>query len=168
MSRITKVRGEITLPLDVKRIIAAKNPDELKCFGSFKAVKCAIKNDLGAYIRAGSWMALHQKLHDLKTLIPELENQIETAIRDYEVEKSIKLIHRLTGLEFSCGTQDELERKITSLRALLSVSVSDPFLRFEKNKVKNFINSSKLEGLDLEPADPSETMNSILAKYKQN
>ena len=62
----------------------------------------------------------------------------------------------------------KLKKSIVSLVALFSSDYLSPYERYEKNKKKNFKDSSKLEGINMPNCSSKESLEDILNRHMEH
>ena len=156
------------------------NIEELKSYGSLKSVKESILLESGMALRASSWESLYKKISELvknaadnRKYIEQIANK-NANLEDFGgFDETKSKLSNLIGYKLSAKSWDELYTKTdkaTSFLLLIIVSKTKLSLDekkkiFNKTKYKNFVSSSKLEGVRVIPV--KESINDLIEKYKQ-
>ncbi len=151
--------------MKINTIFQAKNINDLKSLGSYYELKKHIENQLDVVLGVRGWESLFYKIIFLNKSILNNRNYLYEIYRENDLANSIKIINETLGVQIKATSLKDLENKITNLVSLLGEY--DPALRFEETKIKNFKNSSKLEGIDIESPNDSTSLESIIDKYKR-
>lgn len=156
--------------------------EELKSYGSFKSVKESILLESGMALRANSWKTLYEKISELVKNASEKQKYIEqfakknTKLEDFGgLDESKSKISNLIGYKLSAKSWDELytkTEKATTFLLLIIISKNKITLSldekkkiFNDTKYKNFVSSSRLEGVRVVPVKKS--IDDLIKKYKQ-
>lgn len=157
--------------------------DILKTYGNFRYVKGLISKEFGFSIKANSWESLYEQLYKIKSSIIENKKQLYVLVND---ESSIKALgnfdavkmelSKILGIKLSTRSWSELFNRFKSVvfTFLPNEILNDkrPFYtyeekvkKFEEIKFQNFVNSSKLEGIEVTKS--SLSMDELVKKYTE-
>ena len=157
------------------------NIEGLKSYGSLNSIKESILSESGIALRANSWESLYEKVSELvknatknQKYIEQLANKKAT-VKDFgDFNESKSKLSNLIGYKLSAKSWDELHTKTNKATAFLliiirtknkSLSLAEKKKLFNKSKYKNFVSSSRLEGVSVIPVKNS--IDELIKKYKQ-
>ena len=157
--------------------------DNLKTYGNFRYVKSVISKEFGFSIKANSWKNLYGQLYKIKNSIIENEKQLCVLVKD---ESSIKALgnfdavkiklSKILGIRLSARSWNELFNRIKGViftflpNEILDYkrpvyTYEEKVRKFEEIKFQNFINSSRLEGIEVTKSNLS--MDELVKKYTE-
>lgn len=141
----------------------------LKAHGSFSEVKQRLSAQLGFRLRARSWSALLATICQIRQALTHRRDDIKTALKGRSVHAIRSDLSRLMGIELPGSTLDCLRQQVQSLASTFTFcqQSESPAARYEKIKKRNFINSSRLEGLEIEEDLSEQSLEQILAEYRE-
>lgn len=143
--------------------------DELKTFGSFSEVKQRLSAQVGFQLRARSWSTLLTMICQARQALICRRDDIDTALKGKSVQTIRSELRQLIGIELPGRTLDSLQQQIESLVSAFAFcqKPQSPAERYEKIKKRNFINSSRLEGLEIKEDVSEQSLEQILAEYRE-
>ncbi|SFJ13739.1 hypothetical protein [Nitrosomonas sp. Nm34] len=159
--------------LDIPILNQINGIDDLKAIGTYIEVKIGIEEKIGVPLRVNGWSQLFNKIKSvsasinnniekLSILLCE-ENNLKEIGQFYEAKK---VISDIFSLQIKARSWRELKLKLKKISSAFKDGVTtDKHLLFEKNKIRNFINSSKLEGIQINEGLTSRSMADVLNKY---
>lgn len=147
----------------IERLKVLGSVEDLKTLASFKILKKNLQQVLGLEIKAGGWQKLYEKLELLKNSITQHEISLKALLQDEVLDPQRKAIKKM--LSFKVLNNQEAELKANLVIWLSLINALSPEQKYELNKRRNFINSSRLENIKL-PAQPNLSLDDVLNKYK--
>ncbi|ENC6659157.1 hypothetical protein ABKY47_003666 [Aeromonas hydrophila] len=150
----------------LSEIINVHDVEDLKSLGTYSELKNAIEANIGSKLGVKGWNSLYEKIVFLKSAVSLLEK--ETAIyegRKFSEAKTYLSKH--LGINVKARGWKTLKTKVSVLIQLFKSDSFDPYAHYEKRKLKNFRDSSKLEGIVVDYPEKATSLDSILAKYKR-
>ncbi len=147
--------------------LKANDIEELKLLGSYFEVKNNIEKELGMKLGVKGWNSLFDKIKLLKKLIASNKSDFSVVCNENSFTKSKNIISKIIGLKVKAKSWNELRSKIENLIIVFCNNIFDPYEYYEKTKINKFINSSKLEGINIVVSDETHSLESILKKYKR-
>lgn len=143
--------------------------EELKTHGSFNEVKQRLSAQVGFRLRARSWSGLLATICQIRQALTHRCDDINTALKGKSVHAIRSDLRRLIGVELPGRTLDCLRQQVESLTStfVFCQESESPAARYEKNKKRNFINSSRLEGLEIDENVSEQSLEQILAEYRE-
>ncbi|MBL6986483.1 MAG: hypothetical protein ISR72_05475 [Methylobacter sp.] len=134
-----------------------KDLETLKSFGSYTEVKSRVEKRIGVPLKTNSWKQLLKRINDLSLIV---NNNIEQLIFLLDENKHLKelgpfleakkKISTLLEFHITASGWKQLERNLKSIVvAFRNPDTIDPSAIFEQNKIRNFIHSSRLEGIQM-------------------
>ncbi|PRB74087.1 YhfG family protein [Pseudomonas sp. MYb185] len=96
-------------------------------------------------------------------------DDIDTALKGKSVQTIRSELRQLIGIELPGRTLDSLQQQIEALVNAFAFcqEPQSPAERYEKIKKRNFINSSRLEGLEIKEDVSEQSLEQILAEYRE-
>lgn len=141
--------------------------DELKSLGAYLELKRSLEGEFGNKLGVNGWQSFFYKLSTLKQAVFANKDYLVTVCQNNSFNESKKLISNLLSLRVTARGWNELNGKLKKIITVFSSDAVDPYEYYEKTKQKKFIDSSKLEGLDVEVPDASESLESVLARFRR-
>ena len=153
-----------------------KDIDTLKSFGTYTEVKLRVEEKIGVSLKVSDWsqllkkitiqsVSVNQHIDKLNYLILEDKNLKEIG----QLSDAKKLVSELLSFRIKDRSWKQLKR---SLKMIVSAfnkhDIADKSELFEKNKIRNFISSSRLEGVQISENLTSRSMADVLNKYREN
>lgn len=139
----------------------------LKGFGSFLYVKQRVESQFGLKLGARGWVALVSKFKLLSLSVGENYEIINLLLAKESFVSAKLKVSKLLGFKLTVRNPSELESAVLNLLALSRLEEFDPHKRFEESKLKNFRNSSRLEGIIMPWSSEKKSLDSILAKHRR-
>jgi hypothetical protein len=158
--------------INIKEI---KDLDSLKLLGTFSHVKILISDEIGARIKAKSWILLFKTIRHLNKSLEDNREKLKAFISNDETSmkasgkfNDVKCeLSDMLGLGITARGWSELRRKIENLLQVFSLGVLvSKYDLYEKIKRSNFVASSKLEGIEVSDTPSSKSMADVINKYK--
>jgi len=157
----------------IPNLYTIKDVETLKSFGSYTEVKIWVEKKVGVALKINGWNQLLKKIYDLSFSVNE---NIENLIFLLDENKHLKelgsfpeakeKVSALLGLQIKARSWKQLERSLKSIVvAFRNSDMIDSSAIFEKNKIRNFIHSSRLEGIQISDA-PALKMADVIEKYQ--
>ncbi|KPX43811.1 YhfG family protein [Pseudomonas ficuserectae] len=152
----------------LQQVLQADRIDDLQKLGTFIEVKRCIETQLMLKLGVNGWVALFSKLSVLKTALLASKTSVHMAAHENTFREAKRKLSKSLGFQITAHNQAELDRLIqTCSLYVLGRTVVDPRKRFEEKKHRNFINSSKLEGIHIPFTDEKTSLEMILAKHRR-
>lgn len=149
------------------QILKVNDVDGLKAFGSYLYLKSDLENNLDFKLGVKGWDSLFQKIKQLKLTVPKNKDKFFEICQRYSLDEAKSKTFELIGIKIPANNKKQLIAKVENLVKCFSDSSFDPYRRFEETKLKNFKNSSKLEGIEIFISSESSSLREVLAKYKR-
>ncbi|SDR41085.1 YhfG family protein [Pseudomonas cannabina] len=112
------------------------------------------------------WAALLAKLKVLRVTLCTNDLSI-SMIEEGSFKQAKHKLSETLGFPITAKNQSELDVIIRTCSTYFFESNFDPHRRFEEKKLKNFISSSKLEGINIPYPDGKRSLEIILAKHRR-
>jgi len=150
-----------------------KDVETLKSFGSYTEVKIWVEKKVGVALKINGWNQLLKRIYDLSFSVNENIEKLIFLLDENKHLKELgsfpeakKKVSTLLGLQIKARSWKQLERSLKSIVvAFRNRDMVDKSAIFEKNKIRNFIHSSRLEGIQLNDT-PALKMTDVLDKYR--
>ena len=156
-----------SMPILLIKILKVDDVDELKVFGSYLDLKNIIEKNLDLKLGVKGWDSLFQKIKQLRLAVPKNKDRLFEICRSCSLDEAKSKTFELIGTRVAANNKKQLMVKLENLVKCFGDSSFDPCRRFEETKLKNFKNSSKLEGIEIFISSESSSLREILAKYKR-
>lgn len=153
------------MDVSLQQILQTAQISDLKKLGRFLEVKRFVETQLHLKLGANGWSSLSLKLKRLSALAEE-GRECERVLIDalpYPVVRNE--VSKRIGFRMCARNVAELRGALSLLSKCAARPGFDPYERFEKNKLKNFVSSSRLEGIDIPIFDEKASLEKILAKH---
>ncbi|QXW44993.1 YhfG family protein [Pseudomonas amygdali] len=158
----------LKMKASLQQVLQADRIDDLQKLGTFIEVKRCIETQLMLKLGVNGWVALFSKLSVLKTALLASKTSVHMAAHENTFREAKRKLSKSLGFQITAHNQAELDRLIqTCSLYVLGRTVVDPRKRFEEKKHRNFINSSKLEGIHIPSTDEKTSLEMILAKHRR-
>lgn len=149
--------------IDIRQVDSIES---LKLYGSYLAVKKHIEDRVGFKLGVKGWKDLYMRVSTIKSYIISNPDEIRSILARHKLKSAKESIYQALAVRIPARDLSELSSKIERLVAFFQPSSLSPHERYERNKRRNFINSSKLEGIEI-PNDPcNQSLEEIINKYK--
>jgi|TARA_B110000240_G_C13437486_1_gene426537 hypothetical protein len=148
-------------------IMKASNVEDLKLLGSYRELKKCLEDELGTKLGINGWDSFYGKIISIKCAVVSLKKEIKSIYKDNMFLEAKSYLSKVLGIKVKARGWKTLKCKISVLMNLFVENSFDPYEYYEKNKLKKFRESSKLEGIVLDFPDASISLESILAKYQR-
>ncbi|MBB4820474.1 hypothetical protein HNP29_003869 [Pseudomonas alcaligenes] len=155
----------MAMPLELA--LRAVTIDELKEIGTFSEVRTLVQQELSVKLGARSWHGMLERMKRLHGLLSEMDSPLKTFAEHEPLADCRKALSATLELRVIATSIAALNTTVSRLNSLYCKKAFDPAARFEEIRLKNFISSSKLEGIEIHPASHTATLESIIAKYKR-
>lgn len=150
-----------------------KDIETLKSFGSYTEVRLWVEERIGVSLKINGWNQLFKKINGLSLSVNQNIEKLIFLLDENEHLKELgsfteakKKVSALLGFQIKCHSWKQLERSLKSIVvAFRNRDMIDKAAIFEKNKIQNFIHSSRLEGIPMTDA-PALKMADIIEKYR--
>lgn len=151
----------------LQQVLQADRIDDLQKLGTFTEVKGCIETQLMLKLGVNGWVALFSKLDVLKTALRSSKASVHLAAHETTFREAKRTLSRILGFQITAHNQAELDRLIQTCSLYVLGHAVDPHKRFEEKKHRNFISSSKLEGIHIPFTDEKASLEMILAKHRR-
>ena len=150
-----------------------KNVETLKSFGSYTEVKFRVEERVGVPLKINGWNQLFKKINGLSLSVNKNIEKFIFLLDESERLKELgsfpiakKKLSTLLEFQIKAHSWEQLEKKLKSIIvAFRNRDMIDSLALFEKNKIQNFIHSSRLEGIQISDA-PALKMADVIEKYR--
>lgn len=170
MSKKSTVNARLKMPT----LNQIKDINDLRSRGTYTEVKIGIEEKIGVSLKANGWNQLFNKI---KSVSISINNNIDQLIPLFSDEGRLKetgqfseakkIISELLSLQIKARGWEELRYKLKTIVSAFNDCIAvDKYELFERNKIKNFISSSKLEGIQITENLTSRNMADVLNKYR--
>jgi hypothetical protein len=156
--------------------------ENLKSYGSFKTVKSLISNNFGFSIKASSWEILYCQLYNIKNTVKKNEKQLYFLVKDQSAIRALggfniakAELSKFVGVKLAANGWNKLFSIFESVvftflpsetsNEKKTYTYEEKVKKFEEVKFQNFVNSSKLEGIEVTKSDL--TMDELIKKYME-
>ena len=133
----------------------------IKKYGSFIEMKKNLKNIFGFDVKARSWKALFEKLQNIKKIINNADKSLFIT-NSFLISKN-KISEKL-GIYSCADNLQQLKNDFDKLIIFFTLKKFDPYEEFEKSKIADFTDSSRLEGIYIKKTN--KTLDEIIKQYK--
>ena len=152
-----------------------KDIETLKAFGTYPEAKLLVEEKVGVTLNVKDWSQLFKIIN---TLSLSVNQNIEKLIFFLDETAHLKELgsfsqakdelSEILAFRVKARSWKELERNLKLIVvAFRSLDMTDKSAIFEKNKIRNFIHSSRLEGIQMSSM-PDLKMADIIEKYRVN
>ncbi|AZD33804.1 hypothetical protein C4K22_1042 [Pseudomonas chlororaphis subsp. aurantiaca] len=153
------------MDVSLQQILQTANVSDLKTLGRFLEIKRFIEAQLHLKLGANGWGSLLLKLKALNAL-GGASDECESYFCDARPYQTVRAeVSKKIGFKITAKNQAELKAALHKLSTCSARLEFDPHKRFEKKKLKNFINSSRLEGIEIPISDEKASLEKLLAKH---
>ncbi len=150
-----------------------KDIETLKSFGSYAEVKFWVEKKVGVPLKINGWDQLLKRINGLSFSVNENIEKLIFLLDENEHLKELgslpeakEKVSALLGFQIKACSWELLERSLKSIVvAFRNRDMIDKSAIFEKNKIRNFIHSSRLEGIQMSDT-PALKMADVLDKYR--
>lgn len=139
---------------------------DLKRYGTYFSVKKSIEKEIGTKLGGRSWKDLYEKIINIKAVVEKEETLLDTSCLDCDFTRIKTKIQKLLTIKIPSKNIEELKNLINKLVKYFCKTSLSPYERYEKNKKRNFISSSKLEGINIPEKNTSDSLDDILNRYR--
>lgn len=155
------------MSMKASTILRASDIQELRTLGSYYEVKSSLEEELGSKLGVTGWKPLFEKIHILKKTVISNKNYLSAICEGNSFKESKNKISKLLKLKIKARGWRELKSKIKKIVDTFCFSAFDPYEHYERTKLKKFINSSKLEGIEVQIPNEATSLEAVLAKYRR-
>lgn len=134
--------------------------------GSYLSVKKHIENKIGFKLGVRGWKELYRKISYIKNYLECQPANIDEVISSNDFSIAKKKIYEYLEVKIPADNKNELSKKISRLISFFTNKNLSAYEKYELSKRKNFINSSKLEGIEISSVSSGMSLEDILNKYK--
>lgn len=144
-----------------------KSLESLKKYGTYLTIKRSIEKEIGFKLGGRSWKELYFRITNIVSILKNEKSIIDDILtfEDDFLKTKSKLQNKFQ-IKIEVKNKRELISKINTFMRFFSYS--SPYEKYEKNKKRNFKNSSKLEGIHLPSNQAESSLDEILNKYREN
>ncbi len=151
--------------VSLQQIFHTAQVDDLKALGKFLEIKRFVETQLYLKLGAKGWNSLLLRLQTIRAL-EKLSFDYEhysRATNSYPVARANA--SKMIGFEITAKNWMELKDALHGISTCVTPRELDLHERFEKKKRKNFMHSSRLEGIEIPAFDEKLSLENILAKH---
>lgn len=151
--------------VSLQQLLQAAQVSDLKAQGTFLEIKRFVETRLYLKLGVNGWYSLLLKLQSLSALegVSDDCEHYSFNARSYPAVRAA--VSKKIGFKITAKNLTELKAALHALSTCSARLEFDPYKRFEKNKHKNFINSSRLEGIKIPVTDKKASLEEMLAKH---
>lgn len=154
--------------MKLREALQVREAEQLKQLGSFREVKAGLEEQLGAKLRVNGWHALFQRLLCLREHGRLVSEQVLRLVNEKKCSEAKQRLEEQLGLHPKSATPEELTAVGRALKQCTwPINTLDADARFEATKRKNFLHSSRLEGIELEASGRDITVDEVVALLKR-
>jgi hypothetical protein len=168
--------NKLSITNDLRLPLLSKIDDihRLKAVGAYREVKLGIDKKIGFPLRAKGWIQLFNKIKIISASINKNSDVIALILTEEGYSKKIgrfsevkQTISSMLEIPIKANSWKDLKLKLSLiLTAFNGCDFGNKRDLFEKNKIRNFISSSKLEGIQISEDSVSRSMEEVLNKYR--
>ncbi len=156
--------------LDLGKI---KDIETLKSFGTYADVKIHVEEKIGVSLNVNDWDQLLKTINNLSFSVNKNIEKLTFVLTDNKHLKELgsfseakRIISQLLSFPMTARSWERLESQLkTIVLAFSHHELTDKSVIFEKNKIRNFVNSSRLEGIQISDI-PILKMADVINKYR--
>lgn len=153
------------MDVSLQQILKTTHVSDLKTLGKFLEIKRFVEAQLYLKLGANGWSSLLLKLQSLNAL-EGVSDDCESCVCDAMPYSAVRAeFSKKIGFKITARNWTELKAALHVLSTCSARLEFDPYKRFEKKKHKNFISSSKLEGIDIPVFEEKTSLEKLLAKH---
>ena len=149
---------------DVEKI---NSLESLKDYGAYLPLKNYIEKKIGFKLGVKGWKDLYEKIRLIIIIFNEKKDLIDNALSKEDLSSSKSELKNILNLNISAKNKKDLNKKIDSLMSFFIKPKLSAYEKYEKNKRNNFISSSKLEGIHINPESGNKSLDQVLNKYRE-
>lgn len=148
-------------------ILSVTNPTDLQSLGPFTELKLALNALLGLSVGARSWRSLYAMIRRIQA-VTRREGRVGPAGHGALSEVG----RRRLSLALQRGSAGKKARPVDTAAlskaiAAIGQAAADPTIRYRMKRSRNFIQSSRLEGIDVQMPAGSTSLDEILRKHRR-
>lgn len=151
----------------LQQILQAEDIEDLKKLGKFFDLKKAVESQLMLILGVNGWASLYRQLKRLERSISSNKDSLYRAAETNDFKSVRYSLSETMGFTLTVKSQADLDTLIKNCLAYAVEQDVSPYKHFEDKKIKNFINSSKLEGIHLPFPESKASLESVLAKHRR-
>lgn len=148
-------------------MLSVTKPADLQTLGPFSELKLVLHSQLGMNVGARSWRSLY-------AMIRRIQAVTRREGRDGPGGNSAlsEVGRRRLSLALQRGAAGKKARSVDTAalsRAISAIgqAAADPTIRYRMRRSRNFIQSSRLEGIDIQMPARSTSLDEILRKHRR-
>ena len=149
--------------IDIQQI---NSLESLKKYGPYHSIKKTIELKIGFRLGVKGWKDLYKKISAIKRYFECGHSDIDIIISANELSLAKTKLYEIFDIKIPAKSRSELSDMVTQLLSFFKKTSLTAHERYELNKRKNFINSSKLEGIDIPSIPNKMSLDDVLKKYK--
>jgi viroplasmin and RNaseH domain-containing protein len=134
--------------------------------GSYLSVKNSIESQIEFKLGVNGWKSLYEKVSNIICYFKSEDSDLNNIVMINKLPIAKSRLYEIFDIKIPAKSQSELSEKVTKLICLFKVSDISAYDKYERNKRRNFINSSKLEGITISNKSTKTPLEDILKKYK--
>lgn len=152
--------------VSITKILGCKSVEELKLVDSYLGLKRSVEDKLGFKLHVKGWESFFNRIESLKSIVSKNKNELEKITDTKSFVEAKRKANNVLGFKINVKELSKLKEMLNSLISVFSQTVISAYERFESTKIRNFIHSSRLEGINISTQTSSQSLDSILAKYR--
>lgn len=148
------------------QVLNSNNVEELQRVDSYLKLKNFIESELGFKLHVNGWVSLFERINFLKSTISKKKEELKKILNVHSFPEAKRQTAKILGFNIDVKEHANLRKALNSLVSLFSNTKMSAYERYEATKRKNFIHSSRLEGIEIPSQKSKQSLESILAKYR--
>lgn len=148
-------------------ILSVTTPADLRTLGGFTELKRVLNMQLGLSMGARSWTSLYAVIRRIQAVArrsaPAHPNASTRLPETSQRRLSTVLLRAMTTRPAAHAQDAALSNAIARLRE----AAADPAVRYRMNRSRNFMHSSRLEGIAVAASPKTASLDAVLAKYRR-
>lgn len=141
--------------------------DSIKKLGNFQHILIFFEKETGAQVKVRDWKNLFKTLNTLKETEAHHESQLRAIVQSTSSAEAKRKIKERFNLWVKGETTQELLYSTMLVTEFVRLwGSSDPKVRYEGLKRKNFIDSSRLESIEMDNPAPSESLEELIKRHQ--
>lgn len=152
--------------VSITKVLNSENVEELKLLDSYLGLKNSLEEKLGFKLHVKSWVSLFERIDSLKVIVSKKKDELEKIADLQSFIEAKRQVVNVLGFRLNAKGRSKLKQMLQSLISLFSNVKASAHERYESIKLKNFMHSSRLEGIKISDKKSKQSIESILAKYR--
>jgi len=161
--------AEKTKPTVVDFLLVESKSD-LMAYGHLKELRQLLSSLLGLTISSRSWSSFYVLILKFQAVSRSAasERRRESSMHAAKPElRLLRILHR-TAPRYSVERTAAFNAHVLEAMNRVSEAASDPKVKYRFSKTRNFVYSSRLEGLDVRPTAKNISLEALLEKHREH